>query len=57
MSGRILILGAAGRLGHAAAEAFRDAGWKVASLVRGVVGARGAPAPRWSRSMRATPSR
>jgi nucleoside-diphosphate-sugar epimerase len=34
MSGRILILGAAGRLGHAAAEAFRGAGWSVASLVR-----------------------
>jgi nucleoside-diphosphate-sugar epimerase len=34
MSGRILVLGAAGRLGHKAAEAFRDAGWSVASLVR-----------------------
>ncbi len=34
MTGRILVLGAAGRLGHAAAEAFRDAGWSVASLVR-----------------------
>src|SRR5262245_58764173 len=34
MSGRILILGAAGRLGHAAAEAFRDAGWSVDALVR-----------------------
>jgi nucleoside-diphosphate-sugar epimerase len=34
VTGRILVLGAAGRLGHAAAEAFRDAGWSVASLVR-----------------------
>ena len=34
MSRRILVLGAAGRLGHAAAESFRDGGWTVASLVR-----------------------
>ena len=34
MTGRILVLGAAGRIGHAAAEAFRDAGWSVSSLVR-----------------------
>ncbi|MGH6771851.1 MAG: NAD-dependent epimerase/dehydratase family protein [Xanthobacteraceae bacterium] len=34
MSGRILVLGAAGRLGHAAAEAFRDNGWSVSGLVR-----------------------
>ncbi len=34
MTGRILVLGAAGRLGYAAAEAFRSAGWKVTSLVR-----------------------
>ena len=34
MSARVLVLGAAGRLGHTAAEAFRDAGWTVASLVR-----------------------
>src|SRR5262249_33915381 len=34
MSARVLVLGAAGRLGHAAAETFRDAGWSVASLVR-----------------------
>ena len=34
MSARILVLGAAGRLGRKAAEAFRDDGWKVASLVR-----------------------
>jgi nucleoside-diphosphate-sugar epimerase len=34
MSGRILVLGARGRLGFAAAEAFRDAGWSVKGLVR-----------------------
>ncbi len=34
MRSRILVLGAAGRLGHAAAEAFRDAGWSVVSQVR-----------------------
>ena len=34
VSGRILILGATGRLGRAAAVAFRDAGWSVVSLVR-----------------------
>ena len=34
MKGRILVLGAAGRLGFAAAEAFRDAGWRVKGLVR-----------------------
>jgi nucleoside-diphosphate-sugar epimerase len=34
MTGRILVLGAAGRLGYVAAEAFRNAGWTVASLVR-----------------------
>jgi len=34
MSSRILVLGAAGRFGRLAAEAFRDAGWTVASLVR-----------------------
>ena len=34
MTGRILVLGAAGRFGYLAAEAFRKAGWKVASLVR-----------------------
>jgi nucleoside-diphosphate-sugar epimerase len=31
---RILVLGAAGRLGFTAAEAFRDAGWRVRGLVR-----------------------
>ncbi len=44
MSGQILILGAAGRLGHAAAEAFCDAGWTVASLVRPGAAARAAAA-------------
>jgi nucleoside-diphosphate-sugar epimerase len=34
MSQRILVLGAAGRLGFSAAEAFRDAGWSVKGLVR-----------------------
>src|SRR5262245_8424873 len=40
MSSRILVLGAAGRLGRLAAEAFRDSGWTVASLVRPGAGAR-----------------
>ena len=34
MSGQILVMGAAGRLGFVAAEAFRDAGWTVKGLVR-----------------------
>jgi len=34
MKGRILVLGAAGRLGFVAAETFRDAGWQVKGLVR-----------------------
>jgi len=34
LADRILVLGAAGRFGHAAAEAFRNAGWTVVSLVR-----------------------
>jgi len=34
MKGRILVLGAAGRLGYVAAEAFRDTGWQVKGLVR-----------------------
>jgi nucleoside-diphosphate-sugar epimerase len=34
MKERILILGAAGRLGYAAAEAFRSEGWSVTGLVR-----------------------
>jgi nucleoside-diphosphate-sugar epimerase len=40
MSGRILVLGAAGRLGYAAAQAFRDAGWTVVSQVRRGAGER-----------------
>jgi nucleoside-diphosphate-sugar epimerase len=43
VSGRILVLGAAGRIGRAAAEAFRDAGWSVASQVRGTSAPRAAP--------------
>ena len=43
MKGRILVLGAAGRLGFAAAEAFRDAGWQVKGLVRP---GRGSAVPR-----------
>ena len=34
MSGRILVLGAAGRLGYTAAETFLQAGWQVRGLVR-----------------------
>ena len=34
MKGQILVLGAAGRLGFAAAEAFRNDGWSVKGLVR-----------------------
>jgi nucleoside-diphosphate-sugar epimerase len=40
---RILVLGAAGQLGRAAAQAFRIAGWSVASLVRGRAGRAIAP--------------
>src|SRR5262245_2553217 len=43
MSGNILVLGAAGRLGYAAAEAFRMAGWSVTSLVRPGAAHRAAP--------------
>ena len=46
MSEKILILGAAGRIGRAAAEAFRDAGWDVASLARGTSAWRAAPGTR-----------
>jgi nucleoside-diphosphate-sugar epimerase len=35
---RILVLGATGQFGRAAAQAFRAAGWSVASLVRGSAG-------------------
>ncbi len=34
MTSRVLVLGAAGRFGYRAAEAFRDAGWTVTSLMR-----------------------
>src|SRR5262245_46188338 len=34
MNGQVLVLGAAGRLGSATAEAFRSAGWRVKGLVR-----------------------
>jgi nucleoside-diphosphate-sugar epimerase len=34
MTGRVLVLGAAGRLGSKATEAFRAAGWSVTGLVR-----------------------
>src|SRR5258706_6233420 len=43
MKGRIVVLGGAGRLGRAAAEAFKSAGWQVASLVRGSPGGGAAP--------------
>jgi nucleoside-diphosphate-sugar epimerase len=43
VTGRILVLGAAGRFGYAAADAFRDAGWTVASLLRPGTAARAAP--------------
>ena len=43
MSGRILILGAAGRLGRAAAQAFQEAGWTVVGLVRPGAGWRALP--------------
>ena len=35
MTGRIIVLGGAGQLGRAAAQAFQGAGWRVASLARG----------------------
>jgi nucleoside-diphosphate-sugar epimerase len=35
MTGRIIILGGAGQLGRAAAQAFKATGWQVGSLVRG----------------------
>ena len=43
MKGRIIILGGAGHLGRAAAQAFKSAGWQVASLVRGSSAPRAAP--------------
>jgi nucleoside-diphosphate-sugar epimerase len=43
MTGRIVVLGGAGRFGRAAAEAFRSTGWQVASLVRGSSATAAAP--------------
>jgi nucleoside-diphosphate-sugar epimerase len=43
VKGRIIVLGGAGRLGRAAAQAFKSAGWQVASLVRGSSAAGAAP--------------
>src|SRR5215470_1165067 len=43
MKGRIVILGGAGRLGRAAALAFKAAEWQVASVVRGSSAAGAAP--------------
>jgi nucleoside-diphosphate-sugar epimerase len=42
-TGRILVLGGAGQLGCAAAQAFRAGGWRVASLVRGSAASEAAP--------------
>jgi nucleoside-diphosphate-sugar epimerase len=46
VSSRILVLGAAGRIGYLAAEAFRDAGWTVDGLVRPGTAARTPPGIR-----------
>lgn len=46
MSERILVLGAAGRFGYAAAAAFRAAGWTVTSLVRPGAARRAPPGTR-----------
>ena len=43
MKGHIIVLGGTGRLGRAAAQAFKSAGWQVASLVRGSSAAGAAP--------------
>src|SRR5215469_466807 len=43
MTGRIIVLGGAGRLGREAALAFKAAGWQFASLVRGSSVAGAAP--------------
>jgi nucleoside-diphosphate-sugar epimerase len=42
MKGRIIVLGGGGHLGREAAQAFKAAGWQVASLVRGSSSARAA---------------
>lgn len=46
MTERILVMGAAGRLGKPSAAAFRDAGWEVVSLVRPGNGRRAAEQTR-----------
>lgn len=43
MTGRIVVLGGAGQFGRAAAQAFKAAGWQVASLLRGRSAAGAAP--------------
>lgn len=43
----IVILGAAGRIGDAAARAFIDAGWRVKGVARGAKGAQLAPGVEW----------
>src|SRR5258706_504762 len=43
MTGRIVVLGGAGRLGRAAPEAFKSAGWQAATLVRGSSAGSAAP--------------
>jgi len=43
MKGRVVVLGGAGRLGRAAGQAFKSAGWQVASLVRGSSAGSAAP--------------
>src|SRR5262245_55477063 len=46
MTGRILVLGDAGRFGYADAEAFRKSGWSVTSLVRPGAAHRAPPGTR-----------
>jgi nucleoside-diphosphate-sugar epimerase len=43
MTGRAIVLGAAGQFGRAAAQAFHAGGWQVASLVRGRSSVRAVP--------------
>jgi nucleoside-diphosphate-sugar epimerase len=43
MTGRVIVLGAAGQFGRAAAAAFRAGGWQVGSVVRGRSATRAAP--------------
>jgi nucleoside-diphosphate-sugar epimerase len=43
MKGRVIVLGGAGLLGRAAAQAFKSAGWQVTNLVRGSSAAGAAP--------------